>query len=429
MQRIPRWLPFILIVVGLIVAIMPILPQQQPLPTVTPFVPVFPTEVIAAATATQTAVPASPTATNTTTNTPTATATNTPTATTPPTATNTNTPTATNTPTPSPIPSPTVTPTLASAAPSFTPNLLGPIPFRTRFGATGGLRHLGPALNAGVPVAHFTNWQPNLTLPDMPAIRFWQMVRVSNDGLQHSLDDIKAVIEAHPGSVWIIGNEPDVTIQDNVTPERYATVYHDAYAFIKGQDATALIAIAGVSQPTPLRRTYLDRVLESYQAQYSVPMPIDIWTVHGFIFREETGNWGAGIPPGIDPTGAKLYEIDDHGNIDIFRQNLLDFRAWMANRGYGDHPLALTEYGIVMPPDYGYPPQRVADFLTQSFDFMLGTSNSTGYAPDGGRLVQWWFWFSLYEPSDGYSTGNLYNARTGELTYLGQTWANYINGQ
>ena len=43
-----------------------------------------------------------------------------------------------------------------------------------------------------------------------------------------------------------------------------------------------------------------------------------------------------------------------HGH---FQQNIIDFRAWMAERGYGDKPLMVSEYGILMPAEYGFPPE------------------------------------------------------------------------
>ena len=52
----------------------------------------------------------------------------------------------------------------------------------------------------------------------------------------------------------MIGNEPDVRWQDNVTPERYAEIYHDIYTFIKERDPGAQVVIGGVAQSTPLRR-------------------------------------------------------------------------------------------------------------------------------------------------------------------------------
>ncbi|MCA9978357.1 MAG: hypothetical protein KC413_21500, partial [Anaerolineales bacterium] len=324
----------------------------------------------------------------------------------------------------------TAVPVTETAVPSAPP-AAGPIVpgFHERFGVAGGTSYLINAVDAGLPAGLFVNWHVDPTQPVRYGVRFWHTIRVRPGGVRSNWADIDRVLAEQPGAVWVIGNEPDVYVQDGVDPQTYAIIYHDTYAYIKERDPGALVAIGSVSQPTPLRRAYLDIVLDTYQATYGTPMPIDIWTVHAFVFREEAGSWGVGIPPGMDGSGAKLYEVSDHGNIEIFKQNLIEFRAWMAQRGYADRPLAVTEYGIVMPPDYGYPPEAVAAFMTQSFDFYLNATSGSGYAADGGRLVQWWVWFSLYEAAEGYSTGNLVEGTTGQLTPLGQVFANYVNGR
>jgi hypothetical protein len=228
--------------------------------------------------------------------------------------------------------------------------------------------------------------------------------------------------------VWIVGNEPDIIWQDNVTAERYAEIYHDVYAFIKEKDPSAQIAIAGVGQPTPLRRAYLDIVLNTYESTYGQPLPVDIWTVHNFILREEAGSWGVSIPPGMEESSGELYEIEDHTNLEIFRENLIDFRAWMAERGYGDRPLAVTEIGVLHPSDFGFPPEVVAEFMVGAFDFLLNAENDTGLAEDDGRLAQWWFWYSVHDASD-FPTGNLYEPENGRLTPLGEVFARYVSAE
>jgi hypothetical protein len=296
----------------------------------------------------------------------------------------------------------------------------------------GGSELALAALSVGLPFGPILNWNIDPAPPSAPGITFWQMVRVSQDGIRDNWDEIDQAIQANPGSVWVVGNEPDVSWQDNVTPVRYALIYHDVYDFIKSRDPDAQIAIAGVAQPTPLRLAYLDIVLNTYQTTFGQPMPVDIWTVHAFTLREEADSWGVGIPPGmaeaevLSETEIRLYQIEDHNDIDIFRQHIFDFRAWMAARGYANRPLAVTEYGILMPADYGFPPPVVADFMTQTFDFFLTAANETGYAADRGQLVQWWFWYSLYDRQEYYPTGNLYDPEANTLTYVGQAFADYV---
>ena len=329
---------------------------------------------------------------------------------------NTPAPTHTGNPSGTLLPSPT-----ASGA------QLSPPGYLSRFGLSGSMSHISNAAIAGLPFGSYLNWGTSIDPARPNGAQFWQMVRVNAGGLRlPGYDRVNEVIAAQPGAVWVIGNEPDVIVQDNVNPERYAEIYHDLYHYIKARDPSAIIAIAGVAQPTPLRRAYLDRVLSHYQNSYGSPMPIDIWTIHGFIFREEAGNWGAGIPPGMGVSQGTLYTLEDHANLDIFRQNLLDFRRWLAGHGYQETPLAVTEYGVVMPEEYGFPPELVQEFLVASFNFFLSANNGTGWSADGGRLFQYWFWYSVHD--DFFATPNLYDPTNNVLTPLGDRYAQYVRG-
>jgi hypothetical protein len=295
-----------------------------------------------------------------------------------------------------------------------------------RFGVTGGQMSAAQARQAGLPYGSLLSWNISPAPEGGPA-EFWQLVRLNEDGIRRTTwADIEQTIAANPGSFWIVGNEPDVKWQDNVTPERYAEHYHELYNFIKSRDPEANLVIGGVSQPTPLRRAYLDRVLDTYETLYGEPLPVDVWNVHAFVLREEAGSWGVDIPPGMEVEEGALYELADHDNLDILQQNLFDFRAWMAERGYGDRPLVVSEYGILMPEDYGFPLERVGAFLTGTFDIFRTIANETGYAADDGRLVQWWFWYSVYD-GELYPTGNLWDSERQELTPLGNIWMDYVN--
>jgi len=252
------------------------------------------------------------------------------------------------------------------------------------------------------------------------------MIRLMDGEIRPNGDALLAVVDALPGAVWLIGNEPDVKWQDNVTPEAYVHAYHDLYALLKGRDPTCQVAIGGVSQPTPLRLRYLDRILELYQAHYGEPMPVDVWNVHNFILREERDSWGVDIPPGMSDCTGRLREIADHDDLAIFRQQIVDFRRWMVERGQQEKPLIVTEYGILMPAEYGFPVDRVRRFMLGSFDFFRNTTDrALGYPADGYRLVQRWCWYSLAD--EQYPTGNLVDADTGELTPLGVAFGQYTS--
>ncbi len=341
----------------------------------------------------------------------------------------------TRTPTPERMAGITATPTTAVSGQTAAPRLtvtkpappVGTIPLLARFGSSGSLIDKELALAAGLPLGSFYAWKVFSETLSTPEMTVWQTIRVTENGIKFTWEGVADAVAANPSSIWVVGNEPDVIWQDNVTPERYAAIYHEVYTFVKALDPTAQIAIGAVSQPTPLRLAYLDLVLDSYQEMFGHPMPIDIWTVHTYVLREEKGSWGVDIPPGMDGETGRLYEIEDHGDVEIFKQNIIDFRAWMDTRGYREYPLAVTEFGILMPSDYGFPPEKVGEFMVEVLEFFLTAENDTGYPLDNNRLVQYWFWYSLYDEVGTYHNSDLYDRDKKQLTLIGRVWADFYN--
>lgn len=275
----------------------------------------------------------------------------------------------------------------------------------------------------------YLNWnaQP-LTGEYTPAqlgMEFTPMVRLTPNGLKPPLSEVADIAAERPGSVWLIGNEPDVRWQDDATPDEYACIYHYAYKAIKEADPTAQVAIGGVSQITPLRLAYLDRIRESYQAQFGDVMPVDVWNMHAFILREEANNWGVGTPPGFEDVSYGVrWEIDQHDNLALLENQIRLMRRWMAQHGERQKPLYITEYGILMPAAYGFDPYRVIEFMVGSFDLFTRLRDAeTGYSADDNRLVQRWNWFSTRDHL--YPSGDLFDS-AGQALPLMRAMSGYI---
>lgn len=338
--------------------------------------------------------------------------------------------------TPAPLPTdqpPTVTPdpTPTQPAPTAVPTLTAAQLERLAgYGLVGALEDVTAAADAGLRFGHYAFWRTVADLPDIAGLEYWQMVRLGQIGEAGQWPAIRAEMEAvlseRPGSYWLIGNEPDVRWQDNVSPERYAELYHDIYAFIKDRDPSARVAAGGIALPTPLRLRYLDRVLAHYESTYGEPLPTDLWHIHTFTLREEQDSWGIGIPPGMAESAGELYEIEDHGDIELLKQHVNAFREWMAANGYADAPLAVTEFGILLPEDYGFPIEVVSRYMLESLEFFRTGTGETGLLADGNRLVQYWFWYSTYD-GGAYPTGNLLDVPTGEVTELGEIYRAFID--
>lgn len=267
---------------------------------------------------------------------------------------------------------------------------------RLGVGVVGDIAHYDfSPLHAG----WYANWGTSANLVNPEGMDFAQVIRVGAS-IQPSLAQIREIARHNPGSLWLVGNEPDCIWQDNVWPETYAEQYHDIYYALKEADPTCQVAIGGIVQATPLRLQWLDRVWEWYQARYGETMPVDVWNVHNFILQERRGSWGCEIPPGIDATAGMLYGIDDHDNMTYFRQQIEAFRRWMAQKGQRDTPLLVSEYGILFHEGLGYDYERVRRFMLATFDYFMGAADpEIGYPADGNRLVQRWAWYSLDDPS------------------------------
>jgi len=258
-----------------------------------------------------------------------------------------------------------------------------------------------------------------------PGVEYAQTVRFRGGKLSPEAGTLTAVAAARPGSLWLISNEPDVRWQDNVTPEVYAQLYHEAYTAIKAGDPGAVVAAGGIAQPSALRHRYLERALTAYYASYGASLPAQAWHIHNYMLREERDSWGVDIPPGLPDDTGVLYGVDDSGNLAAFRAQIYDFRRWMAAHGYTGQPLIISEFGVPMPPDYGFSEARMAEFLRETWQFFLtATDPALGNPADGGRLVQRWCWFSLGYPD--YPTGNIINLETRTWTPFGETWLSYV---
>lgn len=277
-------------------------------------------------------------------------------------------------------------------------------------------------------------------------------IGTENAPYTYSFAAIRNIAKANPGSVWFIGNEmdrydwgdPSKGIpsggQDEMLPELYARAYQEIYTVIKAADPTARVGIGGVIQATPARLQYLTKMWNEYKRLYGKDMPVDVWNVHNFIFKERCDDFGADVPPGYTQCHGTVYYDGDHDNMQIFDQQIRAFRQWMKDRGQQQKPLYVSEYGIVYshsctgtvaqcggaPYDYGNQ-EVVTRFMLNTFDYFMNTKDcNLGYAADECRLVQRWAWYSLDDTQGYYNEFSaLFNMTTKQKTALGEAFQNY----
>ena len=232
-------------------------------------------------------------------------------------------------------------------------------------------------------------------------------------------------IQLHPGALWIIGNEPDSLYNGHpIQAELYAEFYHYFYHTIKTADPAARVSVAPIVQPSPLRMEYLDKMLSHYQATYSETLKTDLWNIHFYNLNEGScGSWGVAVPPESSQSqGWSIpFSADVILDINDAETNLRAFRQWMADNGYRDIPLLISEYGVLPPPSYGgFENPVAAQFLNDTFNlFLTVTDDQIGYPADGNRLIQMWNWFSTYYAPYG---GDLFEANNQNLTVIGDAF-------
>ena len=272
-------------------------------------------------------------------------------------------------------------------------------------------------------------------------IQYIRVVNVDDASYASNLNALPTKLATYPGSVWIIGNEPDseVTFQDHISAETYAERFYAMAMLIRANDPSAKIGFGSVIQPTPVRLYYLDkaiaRLTQLAGTRANALALIDIYSIHAFILNEEPmydsgGNvisWGAGVPVGYNSSWPAYQVINGSQTYDInlFKSRVTAFRQWMKGYGEQSKPLWITEYGSLLPTWLNVSELTSATFMEQTFDFMLSTKDPVlGDINDDYRLVQKWYWYSLNDYVDHFG-GSLYNPLTHQLTTVGDHFINY----
>lgn len=228
-------------------------------------------------------------------------------------------------------------------------------------------------------------------------------------------ETLRALTANNPGDVFVVGNEPDVRGQSNMTPTRYAEFYHLAYKRIKFVCPDCQVAIAGVLSASPLRLAYLDRVWAEHERLFSSTMTVDVYTVHGFTLCEKCGHVPSGMTDLLHLADADL--VAGASALEMMQRRIVAMRAWMASRCESDKPLWVTEFGILG----GVEAVGIAEFMRQSIAWLLTVQDDlVGMAGDERRLVQRMAWFSVN--SNSFS-GALFDKMTGEALPLASVFA------
>ncbi|MBI4317708.1 MAG: hypothetical protein HY675_04390 [Chloroflexi bacterium] len=224
-------------------------------------------------------------------------------------------------------------------------------------------------------------------LPGFERIQMVGRTNISEVGLD-------AFIRSHLGSYWMVGNEPNVPNQDNLSPAAYAQLFHNWAVRIKGLDPTAKILNAGIGNFPDVvgvpggGLAYIRDFRESHRILFGTYPSVDVWNIHAY-------------PPFFVADGR----LQSFCDTSFPKLHISEVARYL--RASGEmQPIWLTEFGM----DWGNDQDPcVVTFMTD----MVGWLATTG-------LVNRWYWFSLNGQSWGFG-GNLVDL-AGTPTILGQTY-------
>ncbi len=82
--------------------------------------------------------------------------------------------------------------------------------------------------SASPHIARYSDWTASVNPPRSEGTEYAQLLWVV-DGVDPSPEEVGPLVDANPGSLWMIGNEPECIWQGNNTPEQYADAYHQLH--------------------------------------------------------------------------------------------------------------------------------------------------------------------------------------------------------
>jgi hypothetical protein len=202
---------------------------------------------------------------------------------------------------------------------------------------------------------------------------------------------LRRALRQHPGTWWIVGNEPNDPYQDNLSPEAYAAFYHRVDRFVRQVDPTARLISAGIANAD---WQWAEAFCSAYRLAYGRYPRVDAWNVHNYV---------------LEPATSQL-------DREVMTDRLVAFRQWMDRAGEGHKPLVLGEFGVLMGLDRHdprhEPPEAIAAFLRDTVAWLYATDD-----------VQAWAWFA--NDTAGLFNGDLFDAEE-SLTLYGQAYRDAI---
>lgn len=311
-----------------------------------------------------------------------------------------------------------------------TQSYAGPNPYCVAGGASGG----GSCALLGLPAScqeYSWGWpDPNAKLfqmprpfngtwvPGQPAPVYWGYDKVNNrigGGADSGAADrvtFSNYIAAHPGMIWIIGNEPNMSDQDNLTdPLKYAQMFKCYYDFISSRDPKAKFTNGALCMLTSNKwfpsyvGWYWKQVLNEYRTKNGKKMPLDMWNMH--LYPTTTaGGYHRVFPTAVFTSTAEA--------TNVFEKMVKDFCDWAHT---------VDEYGRVRgETGYSGPAYAGTEVIITEFNGRIGNPASALTEQECIAFVQYmcprlvalktthnltrFFWFIGYDRTGAYQLFN-----------------------
>lgn len=149
----------------------------------------------------------------------------------------------------------------------------------------------------------------------------------------YSVTKVLSITLEHPGSYWLIWNEPDYWRQANLSPQRAAQQYHTLRPLILSHDPQARLIVGGLFFPAGYwARDFRD----AYRLMYGEYPIVEGWHIHVYPAAYGVDSWRRTISDfarWVDSTGAGLeLWVTEFGHLssdEAAAQVMQDQIAWL----------------------------------------------------------------------------------------------------
>ncbi len=231
------------------------------------------------------------------------------------------------------------------------------------------------------------------------------LIRTPESEEKKTVSELQALASKNPGAYWMIGNEPNVPGQDNISASGYAELFNYYATNVKAIDSNAKLVGPNILNWDDTcsscggftkGHTWVDSFRTSYQSSYGSEPPIDVWGIHAYYI-----NWGQ--TPMVDYQKA----IDQLAGL---RQYLNGSSA------HSSKPIWVTEFGVIwgydgyqgignsecsdgsncLGPTGSYRTDLIKDYMNGLLGWLNTNSDS--------QNIQKWFIYTSYGWPEPYSS-------------------------